>query len=103
MISYRLTPGTLNYFFENLKILAKDQLLLPSLFLYSKNDHLVSYKSTQKFIEERKKFAPNLKIDTVVFEDSEHCMHYLKHKDVYLNKIKEHLKNCQLKIYEAKP
>lgn len=100
-LTHRLMPGKYKNIDENFKKLEKDQLLLPTLFLYSKKDYFISYKHIEKFIEKRSKFSSNIKIDSILFEDSEHCMHYLRYKNVYLNKIKDHLSLSKLPIYDA--
>jgi hypothetical protein len=61
---------------------------------------MVEYTQTMDFFKERQKLVPNLRIETVLFDDSAHCMHYAKHKDVYLNKIKQHLNGLKIPIFD---
>jgi len=41
---------------------------IPTLLLYSKSDDLVDAREIEKFIEQRKRKVPNLKIISVVFK-----------------------------------
>ena len=69
---------------------------IPTLFLYSKADKLVDVNNIEKFVSDRKKLLPNLKIKSVVYEDAEHVMIYQKYPDDYLKHIKQHLELCNL-------
>jgi hypothetical protein len=90
-----------NYLNETMNRLAKDANGIPTLFLYSKTDRLISHENVSAFIAKRKEVLPDLKINSCVFEDSEHVSHYVTHKDVYLTKVKEHLIESNLPIFYA--
>ena len=69
---------------------------IPTLFIYSKTDDLVSAENIEKFIEKRKKLFPTLKIKSMAFDKAEHVMIYQKYQEQYLKLIKEHLALCGL-------
>jgi hypothetical protein len=89
-----------SFFHKNINALKKDKFEIPILAFYSKADEMVEYTQTMDFFKERQKLVPNLRIETVLFDDSAHCMHYAKHKDVYLNKIKQHLNGLKIPIFD---
>ncbi len=92
-----------DYVNATMERLAKDPNKIPTLFLYSKADRLISHEEVTRFIEKRKEFLPDVNIESVLFDDSEHVSHFVQHRDEYLAKLKEHLKRSNLPIYEVKP
>jgi hypothetical protein len=84
--------------FERLeKLLIKNLLHIPKLFIYSKNDKIVPESDIQYYIE---KYFKNQKInqcldsksnlplfDELVFKNSEHVAHFRDHPNDYSNKI----------------
>ena len=89
-----------SFFHKNINALKNDQFEIPILAFFSKADEMVEYTQTIDFFNQRQKLVPNLKIETVLFDDSAHCMHYAKHRDVYLSKIKQHLNELQIPILD---
>ncbi len=67
---------------------------LPTLFIYSKNDKLIAPENISKFIKEKKQLYPNSYLKSIVYDDPEHCMIYLKYPNEYECLIKEHIQIC---------
>lgn len=109
LFSYPLTLGFLalvgliklqpnNYFIHMYDILVNDNRLVPSLYLYSTGDKLISDKSIKELIEKRKAKYPQLYVKEVLYTDSEHVLIYQKHPQEYYDYIIDHLKFCNLGI-----
>ena len=90
-----------NFLQENIRALKKDKFEIPILAFISKADQMVEYTQTMDFFNQRQKLVPHVRIETVLFDDSAHCMHYAKHKEVYLNKIKQHLTEFKIPIFDT--
>ena len=88
-----------NFLDKNIEALKRDKFEIPILSIFSKADDLIDYKQILNFISERKKNAPNVKIETVLFEDSPHCTHYLVHTDVYVEKLRKHLIESNIPLH----
>ena len=88
-----------NFLDTTIDSLIRDKFELPILAFISKADDLICYKQTIEFLNERQKLLSKSKIEKVIFEDSAHCMHYLVHKEVYLDKLKKHLAESKLPSY----
>ena len=100
IFALKLAISRSNFFDKNMEALIKDKLEVPILAFCSKADDFVCYNQIIEFLNRRKKFSPNLKIETVLFDDSAHCMHYLMHETIYLIKIKQHLASLNIATYE---
>lgn len=87
-----------NYFIKMYDILVNDYRQVPSLYLYSTSDKLISDKSIKELIEKRKTKHPGLYVKEVLYTDSEHVLIFQKHPQEYLNLICDHLKICNLDI-----
>lgn len=85
-----------NYFTKFFTSITNDKFSVPTLLMYSTKDRLLHYKYIESFIVDRKKLKPNLLLDSHNFIDSEHCMHYTKYPNEYLDKIKTHLSNSHV-------
>ena len=59
--------------------------------MYSKVDKLINAVEIKKFIDEKQKRYPNQYIKTVVYDDAEHVLLFLKHPDDYTKNINNHL------------
>jgi fermentation-respiration switch protein FrsA (DUF1100 family) len=84
-----------NYFSQSFEQIINDKRQIPSLFLYSKNDKLISYKDIQAKILLAKK---NRYVREKLYEDADHVLIYQKYQQDYLNEIKSHLKQCNILI-----
>ncbi len=71
---------------------------LPTLYIYSKIDSLISPDEIQKMIDERKQMYPGDYIKTSVFEDAQHVLIFKQYPEKYTELIKEHLAVCKLEI-----
>jgi len=76
----------------------RDTRHLPTLYVYSKADCLISPGEIEKMIDERRQLYPRDYIKSGVFEDAEHVLIFRKYPERYVELIKEHLKVCQLGI-----
>lgn len=85
-----------NYFNKRIEILKESNSKVPILIFYSTIDRLVWYGAVEEFIEKKKEKGVDVKV--IRFEDTEHCMHFIKHKELYLNELKEHLIRNNLPI-----
>ena len=88
---YRLIKFGNDYFSNAYKIMLADDLQIPFLFMYSKVDKLINAVEIKKFIDEKQKRYPNQYIKTVVYDDAEHVLLFLKHPDDYTKNINNHL------------
>lgn len=109
LFAYPLTLGFLaivaiiklkpdNYFIKMYDVLVNDFRQVPSLYLYSTSDKLISDKSIKELIDRRKTKYPGLYVKEVLYTDSEHVLIFQKHPQEYLNLISDHLKMCNLDI-----
>lgn len=96
---YPLDNNFITRFFE---ALIKDEFNVPTLVFYSKLDRIIDTATTMRFIEERRKFKPNLFVDAVEFSDTKHVAHYQIHPDLYVNRIKQVLQVRGVTIYSEK-
>jgi len=95
-----LLPLDSNYFQRFFKSLVQDKFEVPTLVFYSKSDKLVDAKVTLRFIGERRNFKPKLLIDKLEFAGTEHVSHFQKYPNFYAVRLKEHLANCCVPVYE---
>ena len=93
---YRLIKFGNDYFSNAYKIMLADDLQIPFLFMYSKVDKLINAVEIKKFIDEKQKRYPNQYIKTVVYDDAEHVLLYLKHPEDYIKNINNHLIFCKI-------
>lgn len=77
------------YFIDAFDLLVNDVRPIPTLILYSNRDRLIPPENIQRVIEKRQ--SKGIAIDSVVYDDCEHVMIYLKHPDDYVKRINEHL------------
>ena len=82
--------NSINYY------LKKDDLMMPTLFMYSKKDKISPHDIITKNIEIRKQNFPQQDISSVLFETGEHVKIYVEHSETYLELIEEHIKKCGL-------
>lgn len=87
-----------NYFIQMYEILVNDPRQVPSLYLYSTADKLISDKSIKELIARRKEKNPGLYVKEVLYTDSEHVLIYQKHPQEYFSYIFDHLKSFNLDI-----
>jgi hypothetical protein len=95
---YRLVKLGNDYFSNGFKIMLGDNLEIPFLFMYSKKDKLISPVEIKKFIDEKMKLHPNQYIKSIVYDDGEHVLLYLKHPEDYVRNINEHLGLCKIEM-----
>jgi hypothetical protein len=94
------SPRRSNFLDQTLKALIQDKVEVPILALISKKDNMIDYRHTFNILKERQKHVPDLKINTVVFEDSAHCSNYSYYGDVYVEKIRKHLAEVKIPFYD---
>lgn len=82
-----------HYYSNGFEAVSGDKRLVPSLFMYSTQDKLISAESVSRFVEEKRSHGAY--VDAKIYDDSEHCMIYLKHADDYSNRVKKHLVTCE--------
>jgi hypothetical protein len=80
------------------RTLVNDRIEVPFLFLYSKGDRILDPNDMHNFTLAKKRILPNLYIKSVVYEDADHVLIYLKYPEDYTNNIIEHLKVCEIDI-----
>lgn len=78
-----------HYFSNMFHVVVNDKRDLPILFMYSKQDTIISHKSMAKFVTKRR--ALGFDIDEVAYEDCDHCMIYPKYSEDYLRRVYRHL------------
>jgi alpha-beta hydrolase superfamily lysophospholipase len=92
-------PWNNNFITRFFDALVKDEFDVPTLVFYSKLDRIIDTETTTRFIEERRKFKPNLFLDVVEFPDTKHVAHYQKYPELYVNRIKQILQVSGVPIY----
>ena len=91
--------GDDNYFARYIQTYStNDRKEVPTLFIYSKEDKIICHLKVAKNIEERRRNFPSQDITEFVFENGDHVKLLPKHRDKYLELVKEHLKKCNLQI-----
>jgi pimeloyl-ACP methyl ester carboxylesterase len=85
-----------NYFNKRIEFLTNINSKVPILLFYSTTDRLVWYKAVEEFIKNKQE--KNVDVKVIRFEDTEHCMHFIKYKDLYLKELREHLVRNSLPI-----
>jgi hypothetical protein len=95
-LSYHFFQFGNHYFTRMYNALRDDPRSIPTLSMYSKADKLLSSVNMQHQIEQRKLKQPNLYLKSVVYEDAEHVMIFLKYPERYLELVNEHLKLCKV-------
>ncbi len=101
LVAFTIKHFGRDYITESIDIVANDANNVPTLLFYSKVDRMVSYNEVRAFVERRKSVLPDLKIESVEFDDSDHVSHYIKYKDIYLAKLKDNLMESGLAVYET--
>jgi pimeloyl-ACP methyl ester carboxylesterase len=92
-------PRSNNFITRFFQGLVQDKFNVPTLVYYSKLDRIIDTVVTMRFIEERRKFKPNLYLDAVEFPDTKHVAHFQKYPELYVNRLKQLLQISGVPIY----
>lgn len=86
-----------HYFHNMFHVVANDKRNLPTLFMYSRHDTLLSHRSMAKFVAKRRALGFD-NINTIIYDDCDHVMIYPKHPQDYLARIYQHLELSKVDI-----
>ena len=89
--------GTVTSFFQDhpsdyWQAMKKDPSRCPQLYLYSKADALVSYKSVESIIAYRKSLGVH--VESVCWDDSQHVRHLPTHRESYIKRCYDFMDFC---------
>ena len=76
------------------KLLKRAPILLPQLYLYSKEDPIAPYKDIVEFIKYQKAVGADVK--SKMWDDSDHVAHFRKYPKEYENLVVSFIKECML-------
>lgn len=87
--AYHYSTSGKHYFTNAFETLLNDLRPIPTLVFYSTRDKLISAERIKELIERRR--SKGALIDSVVYDDCEHVMLYVKHPEDYSKHMYEHL------------
>lgn len=93
---YHKIKGGQHYYSKSLDVLNADARHVPTLFLYSSADKLVTVDYVREFIERKRK--QGVWCDEKLYDDCDHVTIYKKHPDDYKYRVVRHLEHCKVDI-----